>query len=477
MQVLILGAGLAGLSAAWHLQRQGHSVCIVERGEHVGGLASSVQVGPYTLDHGPHRFHSRDPELAQHFREVLDDEVVTCERRSRIHLRGEYFDYPLRLGNVLRRMPTHVLARAGLDYLWARAQRRLAPTPERDFESWVVARFGRTLYEEFFGAYTAKAWRMPCDQISSDWAAQRISQTDLWDVFVKTLRPPRDGADRSLVTHFEYPARGGIGALAESYASKIRALGGELRLGTTMEQIELEDGQVARVLCRHAGELEVFEPDHVVNTTPLPVALTRVTERGAPWLDDAARAACEGLRFIGIVFVTLEVQRPRVMDDHWVYFPSPDLTVHRASEFKNFAASSAPEDSTAICCEITCLPGDERWSLSPDEAADLARRDLVRAGLLAPGEGRPLHLSREAHAYPVYDLQYRERLEHLRTAARRIPNLHTTGRQGLYRYNNMDHSIAMGRKVARALGPAADVATALPTTWTAAEAPALEYLG
>ena len=466
MHVLVLGAGLAGLSSAWHLLRQGHTVRVVERADRVGGLASSFEVGPYVLDHGPHRFHSHDPELARHFREILDDEVVTCERRSRIWLRDAYFDYPLRLANVLRHMPPAVLVRAGLDYAWARARRRLARGPEQDFESWVVARFGRTLYREFFGSYTAKAWRMPCDRISSDWAAQRISQTDLWDVVKKTLRPASAASDRSLVTQFQYPTRGGIGELSRRYADKLRALGGELRLGTTMERVEVEDGHVARVVCRTGDELEVFEPDHVVNTTPLPALLERTLQGGAPWTGDTSPerldAAIAGLRHIGIVFVYLEVDRPRVMPDHWVYFPSPELTVHRASEFKNFSATTAPEHSTAICCEITCRPGDERWDLDLEQAAAIARRDLVRAGLLREGEGRALHLARERHAYPVYDLDYRHRLEVLRRATRGIANLHTTGRQGLYRYNNMDHSMAMGRKVARLLGPADSVPGARP---------------
>ena len=167
------------------------------------------------------------------------------------------------------------------------------------------------------------------------------------------------------------------------------------------------------------------------------------------------------------------------MDDHWVYFPSPEATVHRVSEFKNFAPSSAPAESTALCCEITCRPGDERWGQPPEQLAELARTDLVRAGLLLPGEGTLLHSTRKAHAYPVYDLQYRERLQCLRDAAHRIPNFLTTGRQGLYRYNNMDHSIAMGRKVARSLG-AADTTSALPAPQDLASsevASAQEYFG
>ena len=145
-----------------------------------------------------------------------------------------------------------------------------------------------------------------------------------------------------------------------------------------------------------------------------------------------------------------------MIPDHWVYLPQPELTVHRITEFKNFSDESAPGDRTVLCCEITCRPGDARWAMDAEQAEVLARADLVTVGLLAPGEGRLVELARLPHAYPVYDLEYRARIQALRRETRRVANLVTTGRQGLFRYNNMDHSMAMGRKVARALLSAGD---------------------
>jgi protoporphyrinogen oxidase len=205
------------------------------------------------------------------------------------------------------------------------------------------------------------------------------------------------------------------------------------------------------VLGRIDGEPVALECDQVINTIPWTALL-----RGLRFLDGAALGAhaleaTQRLRTIGIVFVYLEVERASVMPDHWVYLPSSELAVHRVSEFKNFSDSAAPGERTALCCEITCREGDERWRLDPREAEVLARSDLVAAGLLEPGEGRLLDLARLRHAYPVYDLGYRERLQALRRETRRVENLITTGRQGLFRYNNMDHSMAMGRKAARML--------------------------
>ena len=458
MRVVVLGAGLAGLSAAWHLVQAGHRVTVLEREDHVGGMARSWRVGPYTLDYGPHRFHSRDEELVQHLFELLDGEVVTRRRRSRILLRGRHFDYPLRALNVLTRMPPLLLARSLLDYAWAKVENRLRPFDEGNFEGWVIKRFGRTLYREFFGTYTEKAWRMPCRELSSDWAAQRISQANLTDAIKQTLFPPRDGRVRALVTEFWYPAQGGIGRLAEQYARKLRELGVELRLGADVRRVEVADGRAERVLFEHAGGSRTVEADHVVGTIPLPVLARSLhrseAEGGGPMIDDAGRAAADGLRYLGILFAYVEVQRPSVTRDHWTYIPSEELTVHRLSEFKNFCDDAAPEGSTVVCCEITSRRGDERWGLSDEQVGRLALDDLERLGLVRPGEGRVIAVARLPRAYPVYDHGYRRNLDLLKKLTRRVSNLTSTGRQGLYRYNNMDHSMAMGRKVARTLGPA-----------------------
>lgn len=445
MRIAVLGAGLAGLSAAHELLQRGHEVTVFEREARVGGLAASWRRGPYWLELGPHRFHTRDAELERHVYEVLDGDVVRRERLSRIHLHGKYFRYPLQFSNVLANLPPSLLFRSFRDYLIARTREWLRPTGDDHFEAWVLKRFGKTLYELFFEAYTAKAWGMPCTSISADWASQRISQANLWDAVVKTLRPPQGGEVRSLVSEFLYPRTGGIGQLSRKYAEKIRELGGRVRLACPVSGLELDGRRVSRVQFKELGELESMEVDAVLNTAPLNSLVQWLT----PAAPRAVLDAAAGLDHVAILFVYLEVQRPRVSPDHWIYLPERHLRVHRVSEFKNFSDTTAPGLSTAICCEITCRVGDATWSLESEEAAKVAIADLERCGLLAAGEARLLDIARAPRAYPVYDLSYRPRLEALRAHVGELENLATTGRQGLFRYNNMDHSILMGRHAAR----------------------------
>jgi protoporphyrinogen oxidase len=447
MHVVVLGAGLAGLATAYELCKAGHRVTILEKEDYAGGMAISWKTEEYWLDHGPHRFHSRDDELIRHIYEVLDDDVVVRDRLSRIYMQGRFFHYPLKAGNVLRNLPPHILVKALFDYAAIRVRQWFKPIPDDNFENWTLKRFGRTLYEIFFGTYTAKAWKMPCTEISADWASQRISQANLWDAIVKTLRPPKGGEVRSLVSEFWYPGHGGIGAIGRKYAEKVVAAGAKLHLESPLKRVEIEGERAKRVVYEHAGVEHVVECDEVVNTIPLP----RVLECFSPPIDAATKQAIANLKYIGIVFVYLEIDQPSVSPDHWVYLPEKHLTIHRISEFKNFSDDSAPGNKTVVCCEITCRWGDEHWNLTLEEGARIAERDLVNVGLIKPGISRGIDLRRLAYAYPVYDLTYKHNLDALKRAARKVKNFQTTGRQGLYRYNNMDHSIAMGRRIAKTL--------------------------
>lgn len=447
MHVVVLGAGLAGLAAAYELSARGHQVTILERESHVGGMAASWRRGPFWLEFGPHRFHTRDPELESLLYEVLDGEVVRRERMSRIYLRERFFRYPLQVGDVLSNLDTRVLIAALRDYVLIRGRNWLKPIPEENFEGWVLKRFGRTLYELFFEAYTSKAWGIPCTEISADWAAQRISQASLLDTIAKTLRPPRDGSVRSLVSEFHYPRQGGIGQIARKFAEKIRERGGTIKLGCTVRGLERLRARVQKVHFDFLGQRESCQADWVLNTAPLGQMMGLVD----PPLAQPVQQASQRLEYVAIVFVYLEVDRPSVTPDHWIYLPEKRLRVHRVSEFKNFSDTAAPGDRTAICCEITCRAGDATWAMNLEQAAQVACEDLESCGLIQRGEARPLDIARLPRAYPVYRVGYREPVESLYAGVESLDNLQSTGRQGLFRYNNMDHSIAMGLHAARQL--------------------------
>ncbi len=449
--VVILGGGLAGLSCGYELVTRGHRVTILEREPHVGGMASSfIEDGDeyWTHDFGPHRFHSQDSNLIDHVREIIgEDNIVTAQRLSRIVLFNKFFDYPLVASNVLRSMPKHLLIKAMLDYMWVRFldTTRLKRYSDKDFESWVTKRFGKTLYRIFFGQYTEKAWGMPPSQISADWASQRITLLNLWDTVKKTLFRPKAGeTPRTLVTSFIYPKYGGIGELPRGYARKIEEISPESRVLVNSPAIRvLRDGNTVTGIEYGKHKRQTIEGDEYVNTIPI----TALAKAAAPSAPDHVLESCRALQYISIVFVYLKLDREQVSPDSWVYLPEMKLTVHRICEFKNFSKFSAPEGKTMICAEITCRRGDDIWRASQEELQKIAEKDLQSVGLIGENEVLSSSIRRIPFAYPVYDLQYADHLKPIQEFVGTLENLHTTGRQGNFRYNNMDQSVEMGRKM------------------------------
>jgi protoporphyrinogen oxidase len=457
-RVAVLGGGLAGLACAYELARAGAAVTVIEREQHVGGMASSFveELGDeyWSYDFGPHRFHTTDEELLAHVEGILAGNHRRAQRLSRILLFGSFFDYPLQASNVLRNLPKRVLVRSFADYYWVRFTERTGITHHSDenFEGWVTKRFGRTLYDLFFGRYTGKAWKMRPELISGDWASQRISLLSLSDTVKKTLMRPRgDGSPRTLVREFLYPELGGIGEIARGYTRELERMGAAVITGAPVTRVHREGRHVAAV--DYGGPSPgTVRADEYISTIPITV-LARTVRPPAP---DEVREAVARLQHVSIVFVYLKVAKPQVSPDSWVYLPDHELTVHRISEFKNFSPRAAPPDKTMVCAEITCRIGDEHWRASDEELVRIAISDLERIGLLNADEVIGSLVKRIPHAYPVYDLEYKENLAPVIDFVHDLDNVKTGGRQGLFRYNNMDQSIEMGRKMAASVVEAHD---------------------
>jgi protoporphyrinogen oxidase len=456
--VVIIGAGVAGLSCALELARAGMRVTVLEREPQVGGMAASFEEGDresagqpgsdyWSWDFGPHRFHSDKPELMAHAEEILGGNHVWSKRLSRIFLFDRFFDYPLVLSNVLRNMPRLTLLRVLFDYAWTRLldTTGLRKYGDRNFKEWVERRFGAELSRIFFTEYTEKTWGLPATQVSSAWAKQRISLLSLGDTIKRTIFKPRD-IPRTLITDFIYPKVGGIGELSRCYARKIEEFGGRVLVATPVVRLYRDGQRVTAVEYQLEGEKRVVEPDDLVSTIPI-TGLLQCLEPKPP---QEVRLAAKNLGYVSIIFIYLKLSKPQVSPDSWIYLPQKTLRVHRISEFKNFSKLCAPPDQTLVCAEIACTPGEGLWRATPEELRDIAVDDLYRVGLIRREEVLSSFVKRVWHAYPLYDLDYEKNLKPIMDFVHGLENLRSSGRQGLYRYSNMDQSIEMGRRAAHA---------------------------
>ena len=439
MNVVILGAGPAGLSAGWKLAEKGCQVHIIERDSKVGGLCKSIHYKGYTFDLGGHRFITKDGELLKEIQGLMGDELMVSPRKSVVRLNGKYFYYPLAGKDLIVKMNPVVSAKCFMDYLYVSAKNKLLPPREVSLEDWVVNRFGRGLYNIYFGPYSTKLWGVPPSQISKDWAAQRISLLNLWDVFLRLLGKTKD-IPKTYATRFYYPVKGGIGRMCEKMAEKITSNGGKILLNSTVTEIRHNNSGIHEVVYKHDGKEKTIRGNYFISTIPMPEFVKRLSPKiNKQYLDVA-----DSMRFRSLRFLNILIDTERISDNTWIYIPEERFRIMRIQEPKNWSPNNAPPDKTSLILELACNIGDEIWNADEDELTRRCLDDLQELGLL--NGQRIIHkfTTRIVHAYPIYTLDYHKKVNKLFEVFEGLSNCIPIGRQGLYRYNNMDHSIKMG---------------------------------
>jgi len=440
---IIIGSGVAGLTAGYVLTRNGHNVRVFEAEEFIGGASRTVQYNGFRFDLGGHRFYTRNEPVKQIVNELLGNELIEVGRLSRIYLNGRFINYPLTFSSAFRGLGPVRTVGVTLSYLAGRVHGAVREI--KTFEDWVVARFGRGLYDFYFAPYSEKVWGVSCTELSADFAAQRIKGLSFREAVKNMLvrKILRQGPPPSLITAFQYP-RLGFGRIPERMAEEI----GEenLRLSAPVVRVHHDGQRILSVGVRgNNGALEDV-PVSGALVSSMPVSnLIAAMDPSPP--EDVRRAAAE-LRFRDMVILFITVKRPQVSPDHWIYFPSRDISFGRIHEPKNWSADMAPPDCTGLLVEFFCFKGDDVWNADRETLIRRASADLERTGLVRADEIGDVCMVRLPKAYPVYVTGYTERMERIMQYLRPFDNLYTIGRNGLFRYTSADYYIDMGLKTA-----------------------------
>jgi protoporphyrinogen oxidase len=433
--VIVIGGGPAGLTAAYELVKVGIKPIVLEMGARVGGIARTEVFNDYRMDIGGHRFFTKVPEVEAFWHEVLGDDFLTRPRLSRIYYNRKFILYPLRFGDALSKLGVWQSFLVLMSYFRSKF---LPYRNENTFEEWVSNRFGRRLYRIFFKTYTEKVWGIPCDQLSAQWAAQRIQNLSLPRAVLGAIFGARGAKNvKSLIEEFHYP-RLGPGMLWERTQQLIEQHGGEVHLNTEVVKVIHRDGKAIGVVARSGGRDETIEADAIISSMPISELVAKL-DPPAP-LD--VREGAGQLTYRDYFTVGLLVKQANLFPDNWIYIHAPEVKVGRIQNFKNWSPDMVPDpNKTFLGLEYFCNEGDELWSLSDEALIKLGTRELETMGLARAADVESGTVIRQLKTYPVYTGEYKEYLERIRGFLDSIANLQTVGRNGLHMYNNQDHSM------------------------------------
>ena len=440
--VVVVGAGPAGLTAAYQLVTSGDPVLVVESDTVVGGISRTVERDGWRFDIGGHRFFTKVTPVQAFWHQILPPEdFLLRPRMSRIFYGGKYYDYPIKLTNALSNLGLVEAFRCGLSFLWVRLR---PPKDLSTLEGYIVSNYGWRLYRHFFKTYNEKVWGVSASEISADWGAQRIKGMSMWNAVWEPIRASVAGKRRdkskqvtSLIEEFEYP-KFGPGMMWERCTEKVTAGGGDVRMGTRATAVHLEGGKAVAVSITADGVTSRLPASHVISSMPF-TELARMVDPPVP---DDVRAAASDLHYRDFLTVALVIPEDRGFPDNWIYIHSPDVRVGRIQNFGSWSPYLVKDGRTCLGMEYFVFEDDDLWSSSDDELVALATKELATIGLVDPSDVEAGYVVRMPKAYPVYDDVYRDNVDVLRHwFEANAPNIHPVGRNGMHKYNNQDHSM------------------------------------
>ena len=434
---VIIGAGPAGLTAAYQFAKHSVASTVVEATSEIGGISQTVLRDGWRFDIGGHRFFTKVDAVRDLWHEILgSDDFLLRPRMSRIYYRGKFYDYPLNARNALSNLGPVEAARCMGSYLWARLK---PPADQSSFEGYVAAQFGWRLYRMFFKTYTEKVWGVPATEIQADWAAQRIKNLNLMRAVTNSLLPRRgQTAITSLIEQFEYP-RYGPGMMWERCAELVTSRGARVLLEHPVKAIRHRQGRASEVVVDTAGGTREISCSSVISSMPLGLLVEAMDPAPPAEVLEAAR----GLTFRDFLTVAVTVPAAAAFADNWIYIHSPDVQVGRVQNFGSWSPYMVPlEDMTCLGLEYFVFEGDELWNTSDHELVSLAARELETLGLVPAGSVGDGWVVRMPKAYPMYSSGYQRHVDVLRGwLEANAANVWPVGRNGMHRYNNQDHSM------------------------------------
>jgi protoporphyrinogen oxidase len=432
-KIAIIGAGPAGITAAYELAKANFKVEVFEAGPSVGGLAKSIDLWGQRVDLGPHRFFSSDSRVNKIWLEVAGKDYRIVDRQTRIYYKNTLYHYPIKAGDALQKLGLFTAAVCFFSFFY----QKLFPVKlDGTFENWVVNRFGRKLFEIFFKTYSEKLWGISCKDLDADFAAQRIKNFSLWEALKNVLPGSNKKAHKTLLDQFAYPVEG-TGMIYERMKNYIVNKGGSVFLNTPVKRVLTEQFKVNAIELEN-GQRKEF--DLVVSSMPLNLLVTRLPETPKNIIDLA-----NTLTFRNTILVYLHIEAKDLFPDNWLYIHNSDLKMGRITNFRNWVPEIINnKNTTIVALEYWCNDNDEEWRKKDEDWIALGKTELKKTGLIGDAVISDGFVYKIHRCYPVYFREYKKNLIPVQDYLSKINGLSVIGRYGAFKYNNQDHSILMG---------------------------------
>ncbi|KKR22166.1 MAG: BarJ [Candidatus Moranbacteria bacterium GW2011_GWA2_39_41] len=436
--VIIFGAGPSGLAGANKLIKNNKSVIIFEREKIVGGISKTLEFKGNRFDLGGHRFFTKSKEVNELWDETLRDDFLIRPRLSRIYYQNKFFDYPIKAMNALLGLGILTSVQVLLSYIVI----QIKPyQEEKTFEQWVSNRFGKKLFNVFFKTYTEKLWGIPCNQIQAEWAAQRIRGLSMASAIKNALFHDKSGKIKTLIDEFKYP-KFGPGMMYEKMAENIVSMGGQLSKEHSVIKINHNNFTTESVIIQDTtGSKQEYFANNFLSSMPI----TELIKRLSPSAPTEVLEAAQKLTYRSFIAISVILKSQNPFPDTWIYIHSPEVKMGRIQNFKAWSPFMiADETQTTLGLEYFCTEGDDFWNMPDKDLLILGMQELEKIGLGKQNDFVDGFVARVPKAYPVYDATYPTNIKIVREYLEKFTNLQPIGRYGMFKYNNMDHSILTG---------------------------------
>lgn len=431
-KIAVIGAGPAGITAAYELTKAGYAVHVYEASDRVGGLSKTIELWNQKVDLGPHRFFSNDSKVNKVWLEVVGKDYKMVDRLTRVYYKKKFYFYPLKAFDALFKLGIGTAFVCVMSYF----KQKIAPTKQDgSFETWVIGRFGYKLYSIFFKTYSEKLWGISCKELDEDFAAQRIKKLSLFEAIKNAIFKGKN-KHKTLVDQFAYPL-GGTGMVYDRMQEFIEKNGGFVHLSTPIQKV-ISENETAVAIELKSGEIISF--DHMISSMPITHLVKNLGNVPAEVIEANAQ-----LKFRNTILVYLKIEGENVFPDNWLYVHANDLEMGRITNFSNWVPEiNNGQKSTIVVLEYWSYDNDKIWKQTDEELITLAKTEMVKTGLSKGFEISAGHVVKIPKCYPVYKIGYKEPLQKVEKYLTGIKNLSVIGRYGAFKYNNQDHSILMG---------------------------------